>query len=68
MNISVLLRLVPPARARGRLAGQAEVVETGETIVFSDPDEMLAFLRQVSAEGSDPWVEAAAEPPDAAST
>ena len=49
MNVSVLLRLIPAGRVGGRLAGQAELVETGETTVFADHDEMLAFLRQVSA-------------------
>ncbi len=62
MNRSVMLRLVPATRSGGRLAGQAEVVETGQTIVFSDPDEMLAFLHEVAAAPVDPAVEAAAEP------
>ncbi len=44
MNVSVLLRLIPAGRTGGRLAGQAELIETGETTVFSDHDEMLAFL------------------------
>jgi hypothetical protein len=64
MNVSVLLRLIPAARAGGRLAGQAEVVETGETTVFSDHDEMLAFLRRASAQSADPAAGHAAEPSD----
>jgi hypothetical protein len=53
MNVSVLLRLIPPERTGGRLAGQAELVETGETTVFADHDEMLAFLRRASAAGDE---------------
>jgi hypothetical protein len=49
MNVSVLLRLVSTERTGGRLAGQAELVETGETTVFADLDEMAAFLRRVTA-------------------
>ena len=59
MNVSVLLRLIPAARAGGRLAGQAELIETGETAVFADHDEMLAFLRQAAAGAGDPEEESA---------
>ena len=48
MNVSVLLRILPSSRTGGRLAGQAQVIETGETQVFADHDEMLAFLRHVA--------------------
>ena len=50
MNVSILLRLIPAARAGGRIAGQAELIETGETAVFASDDEMLAFLRHATAE------------------
>lgn len=48
MNVSVLLRILPASRTGGRLAGRAELIETGETRVFADHDEMLVFLRQVA--------------------
>lgn len=54
MNVSVILRILPSWRTGGRLAGQAELIETGETRVFADHDEMLAFLRQVAADPASP--------------
>jgi hypothetical protein len=53
MNVSVLLRLVSTDRTGGRLAGQAELVATGETTVFADLDEMVVFLRRVTASEDD---------------
>jgi hypothetical protein len=50
MNVSILLRLVTDALGEGRVAGRAEVVETGEIAVFKDQEEMLAFLQRASAE------------------
>lgn len=44
MTVSILLRLVPRALADGRLAGQAEIVDTGHTTVFRDTEELLALL------------------------
>ncbi len=52
MTFSVLLRLVTEALAQGRVAGHAEIVDTGETVVFKDQDEMLAFLQGASAPGA----------------
>ncbi len=52
MTLSVLLRLVSEALAQGRVAGHAEVVDTGETVVFKDQDEMLAFLQGASTQGT----------------
>lgn len=49
MTVSVLLRLVPAALAQGRVAGHAEIVDTGETVVFKDQHEMLAFLQGASS-------------------
>jgi len=46
MSVSVLLRLVSDTLTSGRVAGHAEVVETGETAMFKDPAEMLQFLRR----------------------
>ena len=51
MTISVLLRLLTDGRSEGRVAGNAEIVETGETVVFKDQEEMLAFLRRASTPG-----------------
>lgn len=52
MTFSVLLRLVTDALAQGRVAGHAEIVDTGETLVFKDQEEMLAFLQGASANGT----------------
>jgi len=46
MSVAILLRLVPQALNEGRVAGHAEVVDTGESLVFKDQEEMLAFLRR----------------------
>lgn len=45
MAISVVLRLVEQALRAGRLAGEVEVVETGERRVVKDADELVRFLR-----------------------
>jgi hypothetical protein len=50
MGISIVVRLVPAARSGGRLAGQVEVVASGERAVFGDQDELLALLRRFHAE------------------
>jgi hypothetical protein len=47
MTISVLIRLLSAGLIEGRVAGHAEVVDTGETVVFKDQEEMLAFLHRV---------------------
>jgi hypothetical protein len=46
MTLSVVLRLLTEALERGRLAGQLEVVETGERTLVRDADEMVAFLQK----------------------
>lgn len=46
MTVSVLLRLVATPLSQDRVAGQAEVVESGETVVFKEQEEMLAFLHR----------------------
>lgn len=51
MNVSVLLRLVPHALTEGRVAGHAEIVDTGEMAVFKDQGEMLALLIRAAASG-----------------
>jgi hypothetical protein len=50
MTISVLLRLVGGTTTNGRVAGHAEIVETGETVVFRDQEEMLAFLQRATGQ------------------
>ena len=50
MTISVLLRLVAGTLANGRVAGHAEIVDTGETLVFRDQEEMLAFLHRATSQ------------------
>jgi hypothetical protein len=53
--VSILLRLLArPAEAGaapGAIVGQAEVVETGESTLFRDGPEMLAFLARVTDPG-----------------
>jgi hypothetical protein len=56
MNVSILLRLVPDALSQGRVAGHAEIVETGETMVFKDQDEMLAVLQRAGVHRHGPEV------------
>lgn len=48
MTVSVVLRLVSEVLDGERVAGHAEIVDTGESAVFKDQEEMLAFLRQAS--------------------
>lgn len=59
MTISILLRLRATLQLNGAagdnatdLAGQAEVVATGETALFRDGQEMLAFVRKVTDESA----------------
>jgi hypothetical protein len=44
MTLSVVLRLIPGELLEGRIAGEAEVVETGERRIVRDLDELLRFL------------------------
>lgn len=48
MTISVLLRVVPAALADDRLAGEVEVVETGQRLVVRNAEELVAYLRSAS--------------------
>ena len=50
MTVSVILRLVAGTLTNGRVAGHAEVVDTGETLIFSDQEEMLAFLHRAATQ------------------
>jgi len=45
---AVVIRLTSTAAAEGRLDGNVEVVETGETFEFRSDGELLAVLRSVS--------------------
>lgn len=45
MTVSVVLRLVERALASGRLAGEAHLVESGETREIRNADELVAFLQ-----------------------
>jgi hypothetical protein len=50
MTLSVLLRIARDALANGRLAGQVELVESGERTVVRDSEELIAFLRAAPVE------------------
>lgn len=49
MTIAVVLRLVEKALAVGRLAGEAEIVGTGERRTVRDAAELVEFLREPEA-------------------
>jgi hypothetical protein len=49
MNRVVLLCLLPPSRTGTRLAGAAEVVETGEVVHFRNAEDLLGLLRRIHA-------------------
>jgi len=44
MTISIVLRLSPVAIGAHRLAGEVEVVATGERRLISSVDELVSFL------------------------
>jgi hypothetical protein len=44
MAVSILVRLVSSALSTRRVAGEVEVVSTGERQIFRDADELLAIL------------------------
>lgn len=49
MSLSILVRVIPELLREGRVAGQAEVVETGQSVVFRDAEEVIGFIRLVGA-------------------
>jgi hypothetical protein len=53
MTISVVLRLAERALDCGRLAGEAEVVETGERRTVRNAEELIEFLRRRSEAGDE---------------
>lgn len=44
MSVSVILRLATEAIAEGRLAGEAEIVATGDRVVVTSAEQLVAFL------------------------
>jgi hypothetical protein len=48
MTISIVLRVADAALDAGRLAGEVELVATGERAVVRNADELVAFLRRGS--------------------
>jgi hypothetical protein len=50
MAISVIVRAVEQALKSGRLAGEVEIVATGEKTVVSDATELVEFLRRPLSE------------------
>jgi hypothetical protein len=44
VTVSVVLRLVDAALHAGRLAGEAEIVATGERATVRDADELIRFV------------------------
>lgn len=50
MTMTVLLRLASRALASGRLAGEAEVVETGERRVVRNADDLVEFLHRADGD------------------
>ena len=50
MTISVIVRAVEQALHAGRLAGEVEIVATGEKTVVSNAGELVEFLRDPSGE------------------
>jgi hypothetical protein len=49
VTVSVVLRVADAALAAGRLAGEAELVATGERAVVRDAEELIRFLRRSPA-------------------
>jgi hypothetical protein len=52
VTISVVLRVADAALAAGRLAGEAELVATGERAVVRDAGELISFLRRSPDRGA----------------
>ena len=51
MTISIVLRLVQPAPPDGGLAGEVQIVSTGEVHRVRNADELIASLREAVAAG-----------------
>ena len=44
-SVSVVLHLVAEALEEGRLAGEVEVVESGDRAMFTSAEDLVAFVR-----------------------
>ncbi len=64
MTVLILLRLISGTQANGRVAGHAEIVDTGQTEVFRDQEEMLAILERVRGTPTNEAVEPGGQPED----
>ena len=53
MATAFVIRLVSSGPADGRLIGQVEIVETGETLLFRDDADLVAVLRRAAQAGED---------------
>jgi hypothetical protein len=54
VTVSVVLRLAPAALAAGRLAGEAELVATGERATVRNAEELVRFVARSSATAGAP--------------
>jgi hypothetical protein len=55
MTVAVILRLLASNLAQGDVVGRAEIVDTGESVLFKDQQELLAFiLRSGTGAGAGP--------------
>jgi hypothetical protein len=61
MTVSVVLRLAPAALDAGRLAGEAEVVATGERATVRDAEELIRFVIRSARTASQPESEGKSE-------
>ncbi len=59
VTVSVVLRLAPAALAAGRLAGEAELVATGERATVRDAEELVRFVIRSRATGTPPETDGA---------
>jgi hypothetical protein len=53
MTVSILVRLVSSVVSGRRVAGEVEVVATGERQIFRDADELLAILTAQSDQAAE---------------
>ena len=53
VTISVVLRLVDSSVRTGRIAGEVEVVTTGQRQLIGDVEDLVSFLLQIALEGDE---------------
>jgi hypothetical protein len=51
--LTVVLRAVPSAAIEGRLAGRAEIVDTGESVPIRNVGDLMDLLVRLATEQSD---------------